>query len=209
MIPRFAMSAHMFTIGHSRHPLEVFLQLLEHHDIELLADVRSVPQSRFSPQFGRKQLEAAVAAAGRSYAFLGKELGGRPDGASFYDDDGYVLYGRRARSAEFLDGVRRLEAELPGRRVAILCSEENPAHCHRRLLVGRVLGARGVAIDHIRGDGRLEPESELAREPERQGTLFGAGDDDAWRSTHPVRPPAHTPARPPARAPARRVARRK
>jgi uncharacterized protein (DUF488 family) len=199
------MSAHMLTIGHSRHPLDVFLQLLARYDVELLADVRSVPQSRFSPQFGRKQLEAAVAATGRSYLFLGKELGGRPDGASFYDDDGHVLYGRRARSAEFLDGVRRLEAELPGRRVAILCSEENPAHCHRRLLVGRVLGAQGVAIDHIRGDGRLEPESELAREAGRQGTLFGAGDDDTWRSTHPVRPPAHAPAR----APAHRVARRK
>lgn len=201
MIPRVAMSAHIFTIGHSRHPLAAFLQLLARYDVELLADVRSVPQSRFSPQFGKQQLEAAVAAAGRSYVFLGKELGGRPEGASFYDGDGHVLYGRRARSAEFLDGVRRLEAELPGRRVAILCSEENPAHCHRRLLVGRVLAAQGVAIDHIRGDGRLEPESEIAREAERQGTLFGAGDDDAWRSTHPVRPPA--------RAPVHRVARRK
>lgn len=185
---------HLFTIGHSRHPIAAFLSLLERHAIELLVDVRSMPYSRFSPQFARAALERAVADAGRAYRFLGKELGGRPDDASFYDADGHMRYGLRARSPEFLAGIRALEAELAGRRVAILCSEENPEHCHRRLLVARVLGAHGVAIDHIRGDGRLEPEAAFARTAERQGSLFASatddGDDDAaWRSSHPVRKP--------------------
>lgn len=191
------MSARVFSIGHSKHAIGAFLGLLEQHDIELLADVRSMPYSRFSPQFARAALERSVAAAGRAYVFFGQELGGRPEGAEFYDDAGHVRYDRRAGSPEFLDGIRRLESELARRRVAILCSEEDPAHCHRRLLVARVLGARGVAaahLSHIRGDGRLELESELARGQDRQGTLFGpavpAVEDPPWRSSHPVRPRA-------------------
>ena len=182
------MPAHVFSIGHSRHPIARFLTLLEQHQIAVLVDVRSTPYSRFSPQFGRNALQSSVLAAGRSYRFLGKELGGRPEDAAFYDDDGHVLYGRRARSPEFLSGIERLEPELTLHRVAILCSEENPEHCHRRLLVGRVLEARGIAVDHIRGDGRLEPESELARRGDRQAALFGAALEETWRSSQPVRP---------------------
>ncbi|TMQ12660.1 MAG: DUF488 domain-containing protein, partial [Deltaproteobacteria bacterium] len=116
----------------------------------------------------------------RNYVFLGAELGGRPSDPACYDEHGHVLYGRRARSSEFQAGIARLEAELARQRVAMMCSEENPEQCHRRLLVGRVLAARGVAIDHIRGDGRIEPESALARGDDRQGELFDAG---AWRSS--------------------------
>jgi uncharacterized protein (DUF488 family) len=177
----------VFSIGHSRHPIGEFLGLLELHDLEVLVDVRSTPYSRFSPQFARPALQRSVEAAGRGYVFLGKELGGRPEGDAFYDDEGRVRYGHRARSPEFLRGIERLESELARHRVAILCSEENPEHCHRRLLVGRVLGLRDITVVHIRGDGRLEPESERAREADRQGALFRPTVDDAWRSSHPVR----------------------
>jgi uncharacterized protein (DUF488 family) len=174
------MHAHLFSIGHSRHPIGAFLSLLAQHGIEALVDVRSTPYSRFSPQFAIGALRSAVTGAGCDYVFLGKELGGRPEGAEFYDQEGRVLYGRRARSPELLAGIARLAELIERRRVAILCSEENPEHCHRRLLVGRILAARGVAIDHIRGDGRLEPETELAA-GDRQRNLFASTEDDpSW-----------------------------
>ena len=94
---------------------------------------------------------------------MGRELGGRPAGAEFYDQEGHVLYSRVAESSLFLEGLERLQEGLREFRLALLCSEENPAACHRRLLVGRVLAERGVAIDHIRGDGRLQSEAELIR----------------------------------------------
>jgi uncharacterized protein (DUF488 family) len=43
-------------------------------------------------------------------------------------------------------------------RACIMCAEEDPARCHRRLLVGRTLVARGVEVRHIRGSGALEAE---------------------------------------------------
>ena len=177
----------MLSIGHSKHPIERFVQLLKRHGVEALIDVRSVPYSRFSPQFSIHALRTSVVAAGCEYVFLGKELGGRPEGREFYDDEGHVLYGRRAEVPEFLAGIERLAAEAGRRRVAMMCSEEDPETCHRRLLVGRALERRGIVVDHIRGDGRLQPESELAPLGGRQGALFGA-DDAAWKSKRPVQP---------------------
>jgi len=42
-----------------------------------------------------------------------------------------------------------------------MCAEENPASCHRRLLVARTLVRRGVAVRHIRGTGAIETEDAL------------------------------------------------
>jgi uncharacterized protein (DUF488 family) len=180
-------TARLFSIGHSNHPIEKFLQLLKLHGIEALVDVRSVPYSRFSPQFSINALRKAVTEAGCEYVFLGKELGGRPEGREFYDEEGHVQYGRRAEAPEFLAGIDRLAAEVGGRRVAMMCSEENPETCHRRLLVARTLEPRGIVVDHIRGDGRLQPDAELAPMGGRQGGLFG-DDDEAWKSKRPAQP---------------------
>jgi len=181
----------LLSIGHSSHSLETFLVLLKQHRIEVLVDARSHPFSRFASHFDAAALKKAVVDAGIRYLFLGKELGGRPDGEEFYDDDGHVLYWRVAESALFLEGLRRLEKGMVKYRVALLCSEEDPASCHRRLLIGRVLAARGIVLDHIRGDGRIQTEAELQVEEEQrrtkgQGSLFERREDKTWRSTQSV-----------------------
>ena len=183
---------HIFSIGHSNHSLETFLGLLKTHQIEVLVDARSHPYSKYASHFDLQALKAAVTNAGIKYLFLGKELGGRPEGAEFYDADGHVLYSRVAESPTFLNGIRRLEKGVEQFKVAILCSEENPAQCHRRLLVGHVLAGRGVALDHIRGDGRIQSETELISEEARcnydngQTTLFKDNGENAWRSIQSV-----------------------
>src|SRR5205085_6180126 len=127
-----------------------------------VADTRSQPYSKYSPQYDVTELKRALVENGFRYIYLGRELGGRPDGKEFYDADGHVLYARVAESPAFLEGIARLESGMRDFRVALLCSEENPAGCHRRLLIGRVLEKRGVVVDHILGDGRLQSEEELA-----------------------------------------------
>jgi uncharacterized protein (DUF488 family) len=64
-------------------------------------------------------------------------------------------------SRPFLDGISRLEKEIRARTVALLCSEENPIRCHRRLLVGRALEELGFTLRHIRGDGSIQIEGEM------------------------------------------------
>jgi uncharacterized protein (DUF488 family) len=177
--------APVYSVGHSNHPLDVFLSLLSQHAIDVLADVRSAPYSKFCPQFDKQPLEAAIRQAGLQYLYLGRELGGRPEGAEYYDEQGHALYWRRAEAAEFLSGIERLERGRQQYRIALLCSEEDPAGCHRHLLIGRVLAARGVALQHIRGDGRLQTADDLGSP---QMALFADLEESAWKSIRSVSP---------------------
>ena len=180
----------MYTIGHSNHALDAFLDLLRQHEIDVLVDTRSRPHSTYVPHFNHDVLRPAVANAGLRFVFLGNELGGRPDGAEFYDERGHVRYDLVAQRADFQQGIGKVEKGAASHKIAMLCSEENPASCHRRLLVGRVLGERGTQIVHIRGDGRLQSEAELeaeeAGEDAAQPSLFDPEEGKAWKSTQSV-----------------------
>lgn len=171
------------SIGHSNHAFDHFASLLKQYEVECVVDVRSSPRSQYSPQFNREALGQALAALGVGYVFLGAELGGRPDGDDLYDEEGHVLYGAVANTSLFKAGIEALEARAQAGRVAIMCSEEDPTDCHRRLLVSRVLQGRDVPVDHIRGDGRVQTEADL--EPAAfQQTLFA--EEEPWRSTRSV-----------------------
>ena len=186
------MSYPILTIGHSNQSLEEFLHLLQLHRVDVLVDVRSHPFSKYTLHFNAPALKDAIAAAGMRYLYLGKELGGRPEELDYYDAEGHVLYGRVAESALFLDGLARLEKGRQQYRVAIMCSEENPAGCHRRLLVARVLAAQGTPVQHIRGDGRIQTEAELVLEEAGadtgaiQPSLFDTAEVTVWRSIRSV-----------------------
>ncbi len=153
------MTTTIFTIGHSRHAAEHFASLLRTHAIVRLVDVRSQPSSKWAPHFGKDALARTLDARAIDYVFLGKELGGRPEDAAFYREDGTVDYARRAEAPDFEVGIARLVELARDRRTAILCAEEDPARCHRRLLVAPALRRAGLAVVHVRGDGRVEPES--------------------------------------------------
>ncbi len=193
---------HLFTIGHSNVALDDFLGLLQQHGIEAVADVRTVPRSRYVPHFNAGQLRDALARCAIDYLPFGQDLGGRPAGDEFYDEEGHVLYGRLAVSPAFQAGLNRVLAGAQASRVALLCSEEDPSRCHRHLLIARVLRERGVAVSHIRRDGRIEAEADLAAREiggDPQAALFeGGSGQDPWRSPRPVprgRPSPGSPAR--------------
>jgi uncharacterized protein (DUF488 family) len=178
----------LFTVGHSNHELEAFIGLLRAYRIQVLVDIRSYPYSRYVPHFNCDQFQIALKRARIKYLFLGKELGGRPEGEEFYDEEGYVLYYRVADSAPFLEGIARLEQGIRRYRVAIMCSEENPAVCHRYLLVSRVMAEHGTRICHVRGDGGVQPHSDLEAGTRQQQGLFDSSEDSTWKSLRPVLP---------------------
>lgn len=176
---------HVFTIGHSNHTLEHLLSLLKLHDVQVVVDARSQPYSKFAAQFEQDRLKTSLHEAGIRYVFLGRELGGRPKGEEFYDSEGHVLYDRVAASSLFREGLSRLEKGIREYTVAMLCAEEDPAECHRRLLIARVLVDHGIRVEHIRGDGRIQTEEEVAAEtdPNRnQMALFQRFEAKPWKS---------------------------
>lgn len=174
--------AKLWTIGHSNHPADRFLALLQQHGIETVVDVRSQPYSRFSPHFRQSRLRELLSEIDIGYVFLGEELGGRPKEPELYDQAGDVVYDRVAQTERFADGLQRLMAAAATQRVAAMCSEEDPTRCHRRLLITQALlnGDSSPTVMHIRGDGRSVTEVELASfepEPERQLSFFRDSDD--------------------------------
>ncbi len=167
----------LFSVGHSNQPFENLATVLAAHGVEVVVDVRSAPVSRWASQYNRAVLERALPEQGIDYVYMGGTLGGRPKGAEFYDADGHVLYGPLSEAPPFLAGLEEL-LELSGRRrVAVMCSEEDPVHCHRRLLIGPVLDRRGIAVTHLRADGSEEDEAAVARRDvdAQQPSLFEEG----------------------------------
>lgn len=164
--------------------------MLKEHGIEVLVDTRSRPYSRYAPHFNSRALAATLSKDGIGYLFLGNALGGRPEGEEFYDAEGRVDYALVERSRSFLDGIVRLEREISVRTVAVLCSEENPAGCHRRLLVGWALGERRIVVQHIRGNGGVQTEGE---EPGLQPVLFTESEVIPRKSIRSVLPRRRRP----------------
>jgi uncharacterized protein (DUF488 family) len=146
----------IYTIGHSKHPIDHFTALLQQHAIEAIADVRSTPYSRFNPQFNREKLQASLAAAGIRYVFLGEELGARSKDPSCYVE-GRVSYAKLAATALFRKGLDRLVKGMKEHRIALMCAEREPLDCHRTILVARELEKLAVPVTHILPDGSLEP----------------------------------------------------
>jgi uncharacterized protein (DUF488 family) len=54
------------------------------------------------------------------------------------------------------EGIERLLGLAARSTAAIMCAEEDPARCHRTLLIGPALERHGVALGHIHGDGSAE-----------------------------------------------------
>ncbi len=154
----------IFTIGHSNHSAEEFLALLQEHNVEEVADVRSSPYTRnpYGAHFNREPLAALLEERGIEYRFMGGELGGRPADRSCYDAQGRVRYERLARTDEFFSGISDLLRDAGKRRVALMCSEREPLDCHRTLLIAHVLtseayGVEAEQMQHILADGGIEP----------------------------------------------------
>ena len=182
----------IYTIGHSNHSLENFFSLLEKAQIDVLVDVRTNPFTRYSVHFNHDPLKIAMQNGGLKYLFLGRALGGKPKEEGFYDSDGYLLYDRLAQSARFKAGIERLHKGLQRYNIVLMCGEENPACCHRRLLIGRVLADTGISVVHIRGNGEFQSEQDLLDQESaiadsaRQLTLFAdAPSKKPWRSAKP------------------------
>lgn len=149
----------VYTIGHSTHSIERFVELLKLHGITAVGDVRSAPYSRFNPQFNRETLVIELKNVGIAYVFLGKELGARSDDPTCFRDN-KVQYNRLAKTDLFKSGLERVKSGAKDHRIALLCAEKDPLDCHRTILVARRLVEQGLSVKHVLADGGIESHEE-------------------------------------------------
>lgn len=147
----------IYTVGHSNIAIERFVDLLRIQMIQVLADTRSQPYSRYAPQFNRESLKTSLQYAGMGYLYLGDKLGGRPMDARYYRPEGTVDYDQLAEAPFYREGIERLKREAEGRCLAIMCSEAGYKACHRYNLITRSLVKEWIEVHHILHSGDLEP----------------------------------------------------
>ena len=168
----------VLTVGHSNLDVGAFVGLLIAHSVHEVVDVRSQPYSRYVPHFNREQLQQALDQAGIGYSFAGREFGARSPDPEAYDDDGRVRYSALRSTHGFERRMLEvIEMTRAGRRQALLCTEADPADCHRAVLVAHAIHESGIAVEHLRTDGTLESHAAFLERISGPPDLFSADDD--------------------------------
>lgn len=142
----------IYTIGHSTKPIEELIECLKSYEIELLVDIRTIPKSRFNPQFNEKALQNALKRSGIHYRHLEK-LGGLRHTTKDSPNLGWQNHSFRGfadymQTPSFQEGIEELEILGKKYKSAIMCAEAVPWRCHRSL-VADALTLRKWKVLHI------------------------------------------------------------
>jgi len=174
----------LWTIGHSTRPIEEFLTLLETHGIRLLVDVRTVPRSRYNPQFNTDTLAQSLRNAGIRYRHV-PGLGGlrKPKKDSLntgWRNASFRGYADYMQTDEFTRAIEELMAAGKQEPTAIMCAEAVPWRCHRSLIADALVG-RGWAVRHIMtsAQANLHHLAEFAV-PKNGGLTYPDPDNEAF-----------------------------
>jgi uncharacterized protein (DUF488 family) len=140
----------VYTVGHSTHTLDEFVALLKTYNVTMVVDVRTVPHSRYSPQFNKENLPDALKPHIR-YIHI-PELGGlrraNPDSVNMALDKSFRGYADYMQTKEFTENLLKLVALAKENCLAVMCAEAVPWRCHRSLLSDALL-IRHISVKHI------------------------------------------------------------
>jgi len=153
-----------YTIGYGNSPSDDFVKRLAGAGIDVVIDVRSVPYSKFNPDFKRGPLEKILENNSIAYRYLGDRIGGKLLDPGLLRPDGSADYKKIQATEKFRAGVDEVIAIVSsGTMVALMCAEMEPERCHRFALISPVLQAAGVSVVHILSSGQLLPNPDLER----------------------------------------------
>lgn len=153
---------HLFTVGHSTHPIDDFVSLLTGSGVDFVADVRTVPKSRHNPQFWGDALSESLSKHAIGYRHLAS-LGGlrRPTTDSVntgWNNASFRGYADYMQTEEFAAGLADLIELSDQHTVAVMCAEAVPWRCHRSL-IGDALLVRDFAVDDILSATGVRPHT--------------------------------------------------
>jgi uncharacterized protein (DUF488 family) len=168
----------IFTVGHSNYESDEFLRLLSAHTIEVVADVRQHPYSKYVPHFNKDIIKQSLSKVKIKYVFMGEVLGARPKDTNCYTDS-YVDFKKLANASFFKDGIYRLLDGSKRLRIALMCAEKDPVTCHRTILICRELKKNNIKILHILSNSTIE-ENEITEK--RLLNLHKLQNDELFRS---------------------------
>ncbi|MBS1572681.1 MAG: DUF488 domain-containing protein [Bacteroidetes bacterium] len=152
----------IYTVGHSTHQLDYFLELLKEYGVTCLIDVRSVAASSYNPQYNQEPLKNFLKSNGITYLHFAEEFGARHTDPDLLDDEGKVDFEKVRKSWAFKNGVERIWQGLDkGFVISLMCSESEPFDCHRFSMVSIALDKDGFDVKHIMKDKTLKTNADL------------------------------------------------
>lgn len=151
----------VYTVGHSNHDLEVFMEMLEAEGVKELIDVRKLPGSKKYPHFNEDVLAVRLPERGIAYRRI-EGLAGRRNVSQTvpfevngnWRNRSFHNYADHALGDEFASGLADLRATADERTTAVMCSEAVWWRCHRRIIADHLLAA-GDHVVHIMGPGQV------------------------------------------------------
>lgn len=156
------MRSFIFTIGHSTRSMDEFVHLLKSHGVQRVVDVRTIPRSRFNPQYDIAKMPGWLGEAGIHYSHL-PGLGGLRHSKSDSPNTGWRNksfrgYADYMSTEEFRDSLERCIGLAAAERVALMCAEAVPWRCHRSLIADALV-VRGIDALEIASDARVRPHA--------------------------------------------------
>lgn len=144
--------ASVYSLGHSTHTWEEFIELLRAHEIKVLADVRSLPGSKRLPHFDKENFERKLPELGVQYRHLpllgGLRKGKKDSTNTGWHNASFRAYADYMATDSFEEGLESLRKLTLLGRVCLMCAEAVPWRCHRSLIAD-ALYARGVEVHQI------------------------------------------------------------
>ena len=141
----------IFTIGHSTHSIEEFVEMLKAHDIRLVADVRTIPKSRHNPQYNSDELSAALREHHIGYEHM-PGLGGlrhaKKDSINTaWENASFRGFADYMQTEDFNLSLNALIETARKQPTAIMCAEAVPWRCHRSLIADALLAREFIVMD--------------------------------------------------------------
>ncbi len=146
------MDITVYTIGHSTHPIEEFIEILHAYGIKKIVDIRTIPKSRHNPQFNSDVLKESLHKNHIGYVHM-SGLGGlrhttKESINTAWKNASFRGFADYMQTEEFAQSLEKLIHEASKEKVAIMCAEAVPWRCHRSL-IGDALLAHKVHVSDI------------------------------------------------------------
>lgn len=155
----------IYTIGHSTHHVNYFLELLREYGVNCVIDVRSVAASSYNPQYNEEPFKNFLKNNKITYLHFAEEFGARQTDPDLLDEKGKVDFEKVRNAWSFQNGLKMVwQGIKKGDVMAIMCSESEPLDCHRFSMVSVGLEEDGFEVKHILKDKSVKTNMELENE---------------------------------------------
>lgn len=144
---------YLATIGYEASTVPDFMDALNEAGIKLVVDIRAVASSR-RPGFAKTKLAAGLKGEDIDYVHmraLGTPSEGRAAAKVGRHDEMKRIFLEHMETEDAKNALEDLRQLIEaGRKLAILCFEANPEHCHRNIVAHLLEKQMSLTIDHLR-----------------------------------------------------------